>query len=384
MLAPVGKDAALIATALRQDAPSCVACRDLEHLALEVERGAAAIVIAEEALAGHNGRLARLLAGQPSWSDLPVLLLTRAGCRFPIAAQTLKTLGNVTLLERPVRVAALVSAVRSALRARARQFEARAPPRRARGGRRAQEPVPRDARARAAQSARADPELAERPALRARRSPRCPAYEIMDRQVNHMVRLIDDLLDVSRITRGKIELRKGSVDLADVIAAAVETSRPLIDAAKHDARRLRSRRKHSVSMLTRCVSRRCSPTCSTMPPSTPIPAAASNRGAARAGQRGRHRQRYRRRHPGRVAVAGVRHVRAGRRARSPLAVRARHRSRARAEPGRDARRKHRGDERRRRQGEHVRRAPSARWPRRSRRGRRRRGSAADEGTCRAS
>ncbi len=67
-----------------------------------------------------------MLAAQPPWSDLPVLLLTRAGADSQIAAQTLRTLGNVTLLERPVRVAALVSAVRSAFRARARQFQARA------------------------------------------------------------------------------------------------------------------------------------------------------------------------------------------------------------------------------------------------------------------
>jgi CheY-like chemotaxis protein len=57
---------------------------------------------------------------------------------------------------------------------------------------------------------------------------------MMDRQVNHMVRLIDDLMEVSRITRGKIELRKEQLELAAVIAAAVETIRPLSDAAKHE------------------------------------------------------------------------------------------------------------------------------------------------------
>ncbi|HXU07838.1 MAG TPA: PAS domain S-box protein [Blastocatellia bacterium] len=59
------------------------------------------------------------------------------------------------------------------------------------------------------------------------------AAEIIDRQVNHMVRLVDDLLEVSRITRGKIELRKEAVDLAEIIDMAVETSRPLIEAAGH-------------------------------------------------------------------------------------------------------------------------------------------------------
>ncbi len=60
------------------------------------------------------------------------------------------------------------------------------------------------------------------------------AREMMERQMRHMVRLVDDLLDVSRITRGKMELRRQRVDLAAVIRTAVETSRPLIEAASHE------------------------------------------------------------------------------------------------------------------------------------------------------
>jgi PAS domain S-box-containing protein len=56
---------------------------------------------------------------------------------------------------------------------------------------------------------------------------------MIDRQVQQMVRLIDDLLDLSRISRGKIELRKERVDLADVLKSAVETSRPLIEESGH-------------------------------------------------------------------------------------------------------------------------------------------------------
>jgi PAS domain S-box-containing protein len=58
----------------------------------------------------------------------------------------------------------------------------------------------------------------------------CP---MMERQLQQMVRLIDDLLDVSRISRDKLELRKGWVELAAVVQSAVETSRPLIEAASH-------------------------------------------------------------------------------------------------------------------------------------------------------
>ncbi len=59
------------------------------------------------------------------------------------------------------------------------------------------------------------------------------ATEIVDRQVKHVARLLDDLLDVSRITRGRIELRKSSVPLATAVAHAVDTSRALIEAQGH-------------------------------------------------------------------------------------------------------------------------------------------------------
>lgn len=57
--------------------------------------------------------------------------------------------------------------------------------------------------------------------------------EVIERQVRHMARLLDDLLDVSRITRGKLDLRKERVYLASVIGTAIEAARPLIEAKKH-------------------------------------------------------------------------------------------------------------------------------------------------------
>ena len=64
-------------------------------------------------------------------------------------------------------------------------------------------------------------------------SPAMQAREIMERQLTHLVRLVDDLMEVSRITRGKIELRRSRVDLGAVALSAVETSRPVIEAAGH-------------------------------------------------------------------------------------------------------------------------------------------------------
>jgi signal transduction histidine kinase/ActR/RegA family two-component response regulator len=61
----------------------------------------------------------------------------------------------------------------------------------------------------------------------------CSARDIVDRQVQQMARLVDDLLDVSRITRGKVQLRKERIELSNAVRSAVEAVRPLIDAQAH-------------------------------------------------------------------------------------------------------------------------------------------------------
>jgi signal transduction histidine kinase len=59
------------------------------------------------------------------------------------------------------------------------------------------------------------------------------SHDVIDRQVHYMARLLDDLLDVSRITRGKLELRMEAVELAAIIDNALETARPIIDSRSH-------------------------------------------------------------------------------------------------------------------------------------------------------
>ena len=56
---------------------------------------------------------------------------------------------------------------------------------------------------------------------------------IIERQVNHMVSLVDDLLDVSRITRGKVQLKRERIDLADIVAKAIEMTSPAIESRRH-------------------------------------------------------------------------------------------------------------------------------------------------------
>jgi PAS domain S-box-containing protein len=59
------------------------------------------------------------------------------------------------------------------------------------------------------------------------------SHHVISRQVRHMSLLLDDLLDISRITRGTLELRLEDTELADILEAAVETARPVIDAKRH-------------------------------------------------------------------------------------------------------------------------------------------------------
>jgi signal transduction histidine kinase/ActR/RegA family two-component response regulator len=242
VLAPTGKDAELTQSVLDRADVACVCLSDLTQLCKELEQGASAVLLAEEAVvAGRDECLDEWLARQPPWSDLPVLVLARPGADSAAVSRAMELLGNVTVLERPTRIAALVSAIRTALRARQRQYQIRDHL----AERELAEEALRDADRRKdeflailAHELR-NPLAPIRNSLHILRMTRQhhPAAErvsaMMERQVGHMVRLVDDLLEVSRITRGKIELRKEPVEVDAVLRSALETSQPLIEAAAH-------------------------------------------------------------------------------------------------------------------------------------------------------
>ena len=125
VLAPTVKDGELTRAILARAGIACAGCADPGQVCEQLTAGAGAVLIAEEAIHGGDGRLAEWLGRQPPWSDLPVLVLARAGADSPAVARAMDRLGNVAIVERPARVAALVSAVRSALRARRRQYQLR-------------------------------------------------------------------------------------------------------------------------------------------------------------------------------------------------------------------------------------------------------------------
>ena len=116
-LLPTARDAQLSAELLGRHGILVKACRSDCDLADEVARGVGAILVSEEVLAaGVHAVLDAAIRGQPRWSDMPVLLLTHDGPSSAATEEALATLGNVTLMERPLRVAGLVSTVRAALR----------------------------------------------------------------------------------------------------------------------------------------------------------------------------------------------------------------------------------------------------------------------------
>jgi PAS domain S-box-containing protein len=370
ILAPTGRDAQLTRGVMGEAGIRCTVCTDLQNLAHEISLGCGAILISEEAIPTESQLyyLGDRLSHQPAWSDLPVLLLAHPGADSTAVRQTVRALGNATLLERPVRVAALMTAVQTALRARSRQYNARehlgdldhiakalrdsegrlhalfanaavgiaeltpegrfalvndslsrllgekrenllslpitavthaddrsdlesmvrrvmegqvetfAAERRfvRRDGETiwvklsvsiAKEAEDRGRRAVAVieditERKHAEEDLREADRRKDEflatlahelRNPLAPirnslhifrlagvqnpavskVTDMMERQVAHMVRMVDDLLEVSRISRGKIELRKERVELASILRNAVDTSLPLMETAGH-------------------------------------------------------------------------------------------------------------------------------------------------------
>ncbi len=127
--APYGRDGVLIDRALRVAGIASSICADVQDLCLEMTRGAGAALVADEALNPHSVEcFQNTLLTQPPWSDFPLLVLTCGGEPTEASRRRLLLLGplgNVTLLERPLRAVTLVSSLRAALRSRNRQYQMR-------------------------------------------------------------------------------------------------------------------------------------------------------------------------------------------------------------------------------------------------------------------
>lgn len=191
-------------------------CDDADDLCQKLREGAGAALLAEEVLTrAVLAQLHQLLGEQPAWSDFPMLVFTASKAPDHARSTAIAALGNVTFLDRPVHVRTMVAAVRAGLRTRGRQYEAR----------RAIES--RDAFLAMLGHELRNPLGAINFALLAleRKAPngeRPNEYGIMQRQVRHLSRLVDELLDVARVTHGKVVIDKRPVDLPEVVQGAFE------------------------------------------------------------------------------------------------------------------------------------------------------------------
>jgi len=189
-------------------------CQSAADLEAGIVEGAGCAVIAEEVLtAAARESLIRALEAQPPWSDFPFVLLSHE------RSHGVEALGNVARLDRPVRLPTLLSAVRAALRARRRQYQA-------------EEAIRlRDQFLAMLGHELRNPLGAIVVAVEILNRIGGPQGEkqrgVIERQSRHLARLVDDLLDVARVTSGKVVLQRAPLDLDDLLRRclqAVESS----------------------------------------------------------------------------------------------------------------------------------------------------------------
>jgi signal transduction histidine kinase/CheY-like chemotaxis protein len=246
VLALMSRDGELAQQALTRAGIAAEVLRGVELLCEAIGEGVGAVLVTEESLtAAATQLLLKTLEREPPWSDLPIVVLTTAGQATGLGLRTIRRLGpsaNVSFLERPVRTMTLVAAVRTALRARRRQYDVRDY---LQTREEVQEAL-RVAHAEAERSSRAKDDflamlahelrnplaaivsgLALLDSVDPHNEIDARARGVIGRQVHHLTHLVDDLLDVSRIVSGKIELERAPVDLARATRQCVEARQSL-------------------------------------------------------------------------------------------------------------------------------------------------------------
>jgi signal transduction histidine kinase/CheY-like chemotaxis protein len=218
--APRGRDGELAVRLIERHGLRATIVESVEALIARICDAGCAVVNAEVLTPPVREALAAALAMQPPWSDFPIVLVGPRGLdRADHALAAVQRLGNVSILERPVRGATMISALLAALRGRRRQYEARDAIQRrdqflAMLGHELRNPL--------AAIMLAVETLPKGDGARQR--------AILERQSRHLARLVDDLLDVARVTSGKIQLRTEPLDLTDLVSRCVQGAELAADA----------------------------------------------------------------------------------------------------------------------------------------------------------
>ena len=238
ILAPTAKDGTATAHLMKSAGIEPVLCQSMDDICREIALGAGAAILTQEAVLGHGEVLKAALEAQPAWSDIPLIVLTPQSADTAPALKALEAVGHMTLVKRPVQIASFVSTVLAALRDRQRQYKLR------------DYLVEREKQAAALKSAVEKSESANvaKSEFLANmsheiRTPMNAIYGvtqlletsplnerqqqyigILKRSSDALLAIINDLLDISKIESGKIQLERRPFSLVDVIDEVVNIS----------------------------------------------------------------------------------------------------------------------------------------------------------------
>lgn len=234
VLMPTGRDASLVCSALESAGIFAQEVSDEKVLMEKQAAGAGVILIADEALRDETlEKLVETLDRQPIWSDLPVIVFAANGQKADKLLEKIGARFNATIVERPIRITLLVSAVRSALRARQRQYQTRD----------LLNQLEESDRQKDLFLATLSHELRTPlnsilgwlQLLRGKRNGTgavntAHALEVIERNARAQSELISDILFISRIITGKLKLNFAAIDLISVLEAAIDVVLPSIEA----------------------------------------------------------------------------------------------------------------------------------------------------------
>src|SRR5215217_5846774 len=229
ILMPTGRDADLVCQTLAGVGISADDCKAFDKLLNGITTGVGAVLIAEEAVQAEAlDQLIEALEVQPVWADLPVIIFSSNSRN---AESLLNTLGgriNVTIVERPIRITMLISAVRGALRARQRQYQARDLLNQLKESDHQKDlflatlshelRTPLNSIIGWTQLLRGNSNIDTDHGL-----------NVIERNARSQAEMISDILFISRVITGKLTLNLEVVDVISVILSAIDVVRPAIE-----------------------------------------------------------------------------------------------------------------------------------------------------------